>query len=105
MWEYRAGEQTCQDWTFKEFNWLGKLTQTEQWIQGGIWSDLWKREESSFAEHRRYFPLPSNSVKIHLNIGNLVSIAAFSLNFISLDKWLNQSWIYLYILNMGRLSR
>ena len=45
-----------------------------------------KEIRSSFAEHRRYFHLLGNSVKIHLNLGNLVSIATFALSFISLDK-------------------
>ena len=35
-------EQTCQDWTFKEFIYLVKLMLTGQWIQGGTWSVLWK---------------------------------------------------------------
>ena len=46
----------------------------------------WKRQESSFAEHRRYFHLRGNSVKIHLNLGNLDSIATFASSFTSLDS-------------------
>ena len=43
-----------------------------------------KEIRSSFAEHRTNFHLPGNSVKIHLNLGNVVSIATFASSFISL---------------------
>ena len=44
------------------------------------------KEIRSFSEHRRYFHLPGNSVKIPLKLGNLVPVATFPSSFISIDK-------------------
>ena len=43
VWEYKWEEQKFQDWSFKNIVYLVKLMLTGQWIQGEIWSVLWKR--------------------------------------------------------------
>ena len=106
VWEYKWEEQKCQDWTLNEYNLIGKTY--ANWTVNTRWNMISSVKEirSSFSEHRRYFHLLGYQVKIHLNLGNLVSIATFALSCcISLDNWLNHSWIYLYILNMGGLPR
>ena len=57
VWEYKWEEQNCQDWTLNEYNLLGKTY--ANWTVNTRWNMISSVKEirSSFAEHRKYFPV------------------------------------------------